>query len=76
MSVFPNFPRLIKGGILLVDPDSGTAQKIIVLQRNPDTKLLEDCGHLDVSSGFGPAITKPFEEAGFVCQSHGSSSTT
>jgi hypothetical protein len=37
MSSFPNSPRLIKGGIVLVDPDSGTVQKIIVLQYNPDT---------------------------------------
>jgi len=37
MSAFPNSPRLIKGGIVLVDPDAGTVQKIIVLQYNPDT---------------------------------------
>ena len=37
MSGFPNSPRLIKGGIVLVDPDSGAVQKIIVLQYNPDT---------------------------------------
>src|SRR5260370_29421580 len=37
MSAFPNSPRLIKGGIVLVDPDSGAVQKIIVLQYNPDT---------------------------------------
>src|SRR5439155_18028575 len=37
MSGFPNSPRLIKGGIVLVDPDSGAIQKIIVLQYNPDT---------------------------------------
>ena len=32
-----NSPRPIKGGIVLVDPDSGAVQKIIVLQYNPDT---------------------------------------
>jgi len=37
MSAFPNSPRLVKGGLVLVDPDSGTVQKIIVLQYNPDT---------------------------------------
>jgi hypothetical protein len=37
MSAFPGSPRLVKGGIVLVDPDSGTVQKIIVLQYNPDT---------------------------------------
>ena len=37
MSSFPGSPRLVKGGIVLVDPDSGAVQKIIVLQYNPDT---------------------------------------
>lgn len=37
MSTFPNSPRLLKGGLVLVDPDSGTIQRIIALQYNPDT---------------------------------------
>jgi hypothetical protein len=37
VSSFPGSPRLVKGGIVLVDPDSGAVQKIIVLQYNPDT---------------------------------------
>ena len=37
MSTFPNSPRLIKGGIVLLDPDSGAVQRIITLQYNPDT---------------------------------------
>jgi hypothetical protein len=37
MSSFPNSPRLVKGGLVLVDSDSGAVQKIIVLQYNPDT---------------------------------------
>jgi len=37
MSAFPNSPRLLKGGIVLVDPDSGAVQRIIVLQYNPDS---------------------------------------
>ena len=37
MSVFPNSPRLLKGGIVLIDPDTGVVQRIIVLQYNPDT---------------------------------------
>ena len=37
MSAFPNSPRLVKGGIVLVDPDSGAVKRIIVLQYNPDT---------------------------------------
>lgn len=37
MSSFPNSPRLLKGGIVLIDPDSGALQRIIALQYNPDT---------------------------------------
>lgn len=37
MSTFPNSPRLLKGGIVLIDPSSGTVQRIIKLQYNPDT---------------------------------------
>ena len=37
MTTFPNSPRLIKGGIVLIDPDSGAVRRIIVLQYNPDT---------------------------------------
>src|SRR5205807_3084159 len=34
---FPNSPRLIKGGIVLIDPDTAVVRRIIVLQYNPDT---------------------------------------
>jgi hypothetical protein len=37
MSSFPNSPRLLKGGIVLLDPLSGAVQGIITLQYNPDT---------------------------------------
>jgi len=37
MTTFPNSPRLIKGGIVLLDPESGAVQRIITLQYNPDT---------------------------------------
>jgi hypothetical protein len=37
MSTFPGSPRLLKGGIVLVDPDSGAIERVIVLQYNPDT---------------------------------------
>ena len=37
MSTFPGSPLLIKGGIVLLDPDSGQALQTIVLQYNPDT---------------------------------------
>jgi hypothetical protein len=37
MSTFPNSPRLLKGGIVLVDPDTAAVRRIISLQYNPDT---------------------------------------
>lgn len=37
MSTFPNSPRLVKGGLVLIDPGSSAVQRIIVLQYNPDT---------------------------------------
>jgi hypothetical protein len=37
MSTFPNSPRLLKGGIVLVDPATGMIQRIITLQYNSDS---------------------------------------
>jgi hypothetical protein len=37
MSSFPGSPRLLKGGIALLDPQTGAVQRIIALQYNPDT---------------------------------------
>jgi hypothetical protein len=37
MSSFPGSPRLIKGGIVLIDPDSSAVLRVITLQYNPDT---------------------------------------
>ena len=37
MSGFPGSPRLLKGGIVLLDPDTSAVQRIIALQYNPDT---------------------------------------
>jgi hypothetical protein len=37
MSTFPNSPRLIRGGLVLLDPSSGRVQRVIALQYNPDT---------------------------------------
>ena len=37
MSGFPQSPRLIKGGIVLLDATTGTVQRIIALQYNPDS---------------------------------------
>lgn len=37
MSTFPNSPRLLKGGIVLLDPGSGAVLRTVSLQYNPDT---------------------------------------
>ena len=37
MTTFPGSPRLIKGGIVLLDPVTGAVQRIIPLQYNPDS---------------------------------------
>jgi hypothetical protein len=37
MASFPNSPRLLKGGLVLIDADTSAVQRIIVLQYNPDT---------------------------------------
>jgi hypothetical protein len=37
MTTFPGSPRLLKGGIVLIDANTGVVQQIISLQYNPDT---------------------------------------
>ena len=37
MSSFPDSPRLLRGGLVLVDPGNGNVLRIIALQYNPDT---------------------------------------
>ena len=37
MTSFPNSPKLIKGGIVLVDPIVATVERVITLQYNPGT---------------------------------------
>jgi hypothetical protein len=37
MSAFPGSPRLLRGGLVLVDPTTGAVLRIIALQYNPDT---------------------------------------
>jgi hypothetical protein len=37
MTTFPGSPPVLKGGIVLIDPDSSKIRKTIVLQYNPDT---------------------------------------
>lgn len=37
MNTFPRSPRVLKGGLVLIDPVSAAVQRIIVLQYNPDS---------------------------------------
>src|SRR3984893_5105849 len=37
MSGFPNSPRLVKGGIVTMDPDTSAIKSVIALQYNPDS---------------------------------------
>jgi hypothetical protein len=37
MTTFPNSPRLLKGGIVLIDAGTSAVQRIIILQYNPTT---------------------------------------
>ena len=37
MSFFPNSPKLLKAGLVLLDPNSGAVQRVINLQYNPET---------------------------------------
>src|SRR5437763_3500675 len=37
MSAFPNSPRLVKGGIVTMDPNTSTVRSVIALQYNPDS---------------------------------------
>jgi hypothetical protein len=37
MSSFPNAPKLLRGGLVALDPNTGAVQRIITLQYNPDS---------------------------------------
>lgn len=37
MSSFPGSPRLVRGGLVLIDPTTGAVLRIVALQYNPDT---------------------------------------
>jgi Contractile injection system tube protein len=37
VTTFPNSPKLLKGGVVLIDPETALVQRIISLQYNPDS---------------------------------------
>jgi len=65
MTTFPGSPRILKGGLVLIDPSTSAVQRIIVLQYNPDalTRTLQvqgagaDSGdHLEALRLKGPPV--------------------
>jgi len=49
MSTFPGSPKLVKGGIVLIDPETAAVKRIITLQYNPDsiTRTLQVKGNAE-----------------------------
>jgi hypothetical protein len=64
MTTFTNSPRLLKAGIVLVDPENATPSRIITLQYNPETlsrslqpqSVKEGAGHSEATRLTGPPI--------------------
>ncbi|SFG14309.1 MULTISPECIES: hypothetical protein [Neptunomonas] len=64
MTTFPNSPRVVKGGIVLIDPASGRVNRVISLQYNPSTltrtfqaqHLGEGATHAEALRLKGPAM--------------------
>jgi hypothetical protein len=54
MTSFPGSPKLLKGGIVLIDPDTSAVQRIISLQYNP-SKLSRSLKSQEVGSEGGRA---------------------
>jgi hypothetical protein len=52
MTTFPGSPKILKGGIVLIDPGSGAVRRVIALQYNPDA-LSRSFQVQSVSSGDG-----------------------
>ncbi len=52
MTTFPGSPKVLKGGIVLIDPGSGAVRRVIALQYNPDS-LSRSFQVQSVSSGDG-----------------------
>ena len=55
---FPGSPKLIRGGLVAVDPNSGAVQRILTLQYNPDSvsRTLQIQAHGDGSGDLSEAL--------------------
>jgi len=56
MSTFPGSPRLLKGGIVLLDPSTAAVLRSIALQYNPDTLTRTLQPRTSQGSSFGEAL--------------------
>jgi hypothetical protein len=64
MTTFPGSPKLLKGGIVLIDPETSAVLRIIALQYNPDSlsrtlqikALAEEADRSDVMRLTGPPV--------------------
>lgn len=58
MSGFPGSPKLLRGGLVALDPDTGAVQRIITLQYNPDsvTRTLQIQAHSEGSGDISEAL--------------------
>jgi len=58
MSGFPGSPKLLRGGIVVLDPDTGTVLRVITLQYNPDsvTRTLAIQAHGEASGDLTEAL--------------------
>ncbi len=65
MTGLSSSPRLVKGGIVLVDPQSGQVKRVVALQYNPDTLTrtlamqsigTESAGHTEPTRFKGPPV--------------------
>ncbi|WP_460163875.1 hypothetical protein [Pseudomonas sp. S2_F03] len=61
MTGFSNSPKVLKGGLILIDPASGAVLRVIALQYNPDllTRSLQP-----QSTGGSAAISEPLRLKG------------
>ena len=64
MSSFPNSPKVVKGGIVMIDARSAEVQRVITLQYNPDSlkrtlqarRIGESAEHSEKLRFTGPAV--------------------
>lgn len=68
MSTFPNSPRLLKGGLVVLDAASGAVKRTIALQYNPDT-LTRSYQVQDAGGDGGGARAQPFRLKGPAIES-------